>query len=133
MATTPDVSFTSREIAVMAEVLARIAVPSFTASDWKDIAAKAGITDGDVARNAKYSFAQAKKKFGVKEGQNGKKSKDSSEEEDVSTSKKKRGRAAEGEGEPTPKKKRGRPAKKAVVKEDDEEEEKIKDDDDQEE
>lgn len=77
MATTPDVSFTSREIAVMAEVLARIAVPSFTASDWKDIAAKAGITDGDVARNAKYSFAQAKKKFGVKEGQNGKKSKDS--------------------------------------------------------
>ncbi|KAG8627782.1 hypothetical protein KVT40_003655 [Elsinoe batatas] len=61
-----NVTFTEREMAVMAAVLATMDGPTFTAEQWKSVATSAGITNGDIGRNAKFAFGSVKKKIGVK-------------------------------------------------------------------
>ncbi|KAF4549182.1 Hypothetical protein D9617_23g005970 [Elsinoe fawcettii] len=63
-----DITFTSREIAVMAAVYGIVDIPTLSAEQWKSVAATTGITNGDVGRNAKFAFTNAMKKIGSKGG-----------------------------------------------------------------
>ncbi|PNS18470.1 hypothetical protein CAC42_6287 [Sphaceloma murrayae] len=62
----PSVTLTERESAVIAAVFTLGKTPTLTADEWNQVAAKAGIDNGDVARNAKFAFTQLMKKVGVK-------------------------------------------------------------------
>ncbi|TKX19716.1 hypothetical protein C1H76_7914 [Elsinoe australis] len=67
-----SVEFTEREAAVMGAVFSIIDIPVISAEQWKEIAGKAGINNGDVGRNAKFAFQNVKKKLGIKCGDGGK-------------------------------------------------------------